>query len=432
MFIFLFSSFVFCTSLTKPHLFSTCDGSSRCSYESDTVSIESTEFRDFSSETAEQQGGAVYLQYCVFTCKNTAFVNCSCQTQGGAIYYYNQGKNGKSSEIDGCTFSYCSAPEGGAAYLYQSKHETHEVKNCLFQHNEASTQGGALYFDGQSATIQNCTFNNNSSPNGAAVSLRNTCQASFTWENSFDSCVFMFTPSSDNSILVYVDGSSKLNPVLFSNCCFVSNGTMASDNYFLSSDNPVTFDGYNNVNGPESTIKATISVTGYVEYNAVNCTIKTIPTPTPSATLPPTASPAPTSTPRPTASLAPTLTPRPTASLAPTSTTGPTASSVPTGIPVPTQSYSPSSSFQPIPTQSFAPLSPTITTTNTNTDNEGEDGKQEYEKSIKKMYLTIGGVVGGGLIIVIALLVVITLLLKKRKVVYVNMNSQLAHEPPPI
>eukprot|EP01112_Ceratiomyxa_fruticulosa_P022370 TRINITY_DN8169_c0_g1_i1.p1 TRINITY_DN8169_c0_g1~~TRINITY_DN8169_c0_g1_i1.p1 ORF type:complete len:425 (+),score=80.53 TRINITY_DN8169_c0_g1_i1:548-1822(+) len=71
--------------------------------------------------------------------------------------------------IRNCYFSRCQADQGGAIGVYYAQIAIH---NTTFENNLADDFGGAIFFDGDNAgsLISHCTFTNNASPNGGAIS----------------------------------------------------------------------------------------------------------------------------------------------------------------------------------------------------------------------------------------------------------------------
>jgi len=119
------------------------------------------------SENTAGSGGAIYNNYpitvtdCIFS-ENTATYD------GGAIYNYYGGDFVRCSFLNNSTEG-----NGGALYMYDNG----TFKDCLFAGNSAASTfqaGGAIYNNGYTSTLKNCTIANNHAPNsrGGGISIK--------------------------------------------------------------------------------------------------------------------------------------------------------------------------------------------------------------------------------------------------------------------
>ena len=106
------------------------------------------------------------------------FVNAKSNSEGGAIYY-----NGGSGFINDCSFVNCSASSGGAIY-YDGLSLV--INNTIFKDNSASNFGAGIYIQANSTIISECIFTNNTAGNnGGAIYLRkNSRQFNIVSENN--------------------------------------------------------------------------------------------------------------------------------------------------------------------------------------------------------------------------------------------------------
>ena len=91
------------------------------------------------------------------------FVNFKTNLNGAAIY-----SNGSSAVITDCTFENCQATNGGALY-YDGISLL--IVNSTFKNNEANDGGGA-YITASSTIIVNSTFTSSKSKSGAGLFWR--------------------------------------------------------------------------------------------------------------------------------------------------------------------------------------------------------------------------------------------------------------------
>ena len=131
----------------------------------------------------DSEGGAIDISYgkLVFL-KNVTFVNNSAQS-GGAIY-----NDGASLNVSDCSFdnNVASYNDGGAIY---NAGASLNVSGCVFVNNSAERTGGAIYnYDGSGFTVSNSTFvNNNASNDCSAIYSSVSCTANDNWWGTNDS-----------------------------------------------------------------------------------------------------------------------------------------------------------------------------------------------------------------------------------------------------
>ena len=101
-----------------------------------------------STDTYEQDGGAISAEYRNCVVENCNFTNNTAQYFGGALERVN---------ANNCTFTQNQAQEGGA--IFQGT-----ANNCTFTQNQAN-KGGAIF----QGTANNCTFTQNQANNGGAM-----------------------------------------------------------------------------------------------------------------------------------------------------------------------------------------------------------------------------------------------------------------------
>ena len=254
-----------------------CTGEERCTAGNDTVTIANTEFNNIAN-TAELEGGAVSLTFCVFTCTNSRFISCSTSSSnGGAIYFFNQKVDKKQCAVSNCYFSQNHAGvNGGAVFFSQSKHETSSFINCIFESNSADGTGSDFYGFGQSILIQNCTFaNKDASIKGPLFAIQNSCQKTFAWANSIISCTFTYTCDSSSVSPISLLGSTNLKPIEISRSCFLVDlsSSASSSLKYIDTKTPVTFLESNafGVSQDQSISGTSISYNGTNNYNSNQC-----------------------------------------------------------------------------------------------------------------------------------------------------------------
>lgn len=85
---------------------------------------------------------------------------------------------GSTLELDQALLEANTARRGGALALTES---SATLRDCAVQHNTANADGGAVYADAATLTLEACTFSQNSAPNaGGGLLLFNSSAATFT------------------------------------------------------------------------------------------------------------------------------------------------------------------------------------------------------------------------------------------------------------
>jgi hypothetical protein len=114
--------------------------------------------------------------------QNTHFEGCifslnSCTNPGGAVICSS------SCEFEACAFFLNRGTNGGA--IYGGSNSNLLASNCLFANNEATANGGAVYYTGAICRAINSTFVNNAAATGCAVygSSTFTVFNSIVWNN---------------------------------------------------------------------------------------------------------------------------------------------------------------------------------------------------------------------------------------------------------
>ena len=114
--------------------------------------------------------------------QNTRFDHCifslnTCTNPGGAVICSN------SNEFTYCAFYVNKGINGGA--IYGGSNSNLLASNCQFANNEATANGGAVYYTGSTCRAINCTFVNNAATTGGAVygSSGFTMFNSIVWNN---------------------------------------------------------------------------------------------------------------------------------------------------------------------------------------------------------------------------------------------------------
>lgn len=131
------------------------------------------------NNTAENDGGAIYVSVTRVYFHNTTFTNNSAGRDGGAIY-----KDRPSSDTWKSTFINNTAGRNGGAIWITNENNT--IRNSGFYNNSATENGGAIYITADGGilnSIYSSEFNNNSAFNGGAIYMRST--KSMVYNSSF-------------------------------------------------------------------------------------------------------------------------------------------------------------------------------------------------------------------------------------------------------
>ncbi|KAK8876359.1 protein polyglutamylation [Tritrichomonas musculus] len=129
-------------------------------------SVERVELKNvcFSSikAPAEMDGGAVHIVNAPLIVSGCNFWKCSTEGNGGAIYATYSG-NTCDLNVRDSIFESCSAGlYGGAFYFVNSRPTSSTIENCKFYTNQATNDGGALYYSPCArSSLRKCFFLNN-------------------------------------------------------------------------------------------------------------------------------------------------------------------------------------------------------------------------------------------------------------------------------
>lgn len=167
--------------------------------------------------------------------------------------------------ISGETFSGCTGAQQGGAIYFNGGSAT--VSMSTFSNNSATDNGGALFVNNADVTIDTSTFSNNSAPNDGTVIYANNNSGSFTIEastfsNDSDSnnghamiCgYFSSSPNFTSSIFESSDGSvccGNINNVTINNSLFSDN---SCGNSSSTSPSDIKLDELANNGGPTYTM----------------------------------------------------------------------------------------------------------------------------------------------------------------------------------
>jgi hypothetical protein len=100
-------------------------------------------------------GGAIYSEAVNVSIKGSIFDNCSADSLGGAIL-----ANGNNTNITDSTFNSCYATSGGAvAICLWASNST--IDGCSFEGNGVMRNGGAISWYGENGTLRDSVFNGN-------------------------------------------------------------------------------------------------------------------------------------------------------------------------------------------------------------------------------------------------------------------------------
>lgn len=148
---------------------------------------------DFTSNSASDTGGALYVYALSVTGTNNSFISNSSATDGGAIFFVSQGTL-SANLFDSNTTS----DDGGAIFASLGSADTLNVLNNIFVNNTAGDQGGAI----SSLVPTGNTFNlvNNSIvDNSAAVGGGLVLSATASTANIYNNIIYGNTASSASS-----------------------------------------------------------------------------------------------------------------------------------------------------------------------------------------------------------------------------------------
>lgn len=113
-------------------------------------------------------GGAIYIGDGTTTIDNCYFANNNAKdgysTYGGAIY-----QGGGNLNISNSYFKNNNAEYGSAVAINGFSYSTLNITNCIFESNTASEDGGAVYSGSGKTNIEGSTFKFNKAKNGGAI-----------------------------------------------------------------------------------------------------------------------------------------------------------------------------------------------------------------------------------------------------------------------
>jgi predicted outer membrane repeat protein len=157
---------------------------------------------------------------------NGRYIN-STSRQGGGMYV-----NGASPTVQNCRFNDNSVGfgsfqgRGGGAYL-RSSHAT--FSDCIFTLNQATVHGGGMYFiDNGQITLSNCNFNNNTATNNGGAVLMALSDA------TINNCSF------DTNNTIQLDGGAISNDrcsLAISDSTFINNSANDQGGAIINIDN---------------------------------------------------------------------------------------------------------------------------------------------------------------------------------------------------
>jgi hypothetical protein len=170
------------------------------------------------------------------------------QNDGGGMYNYDAGNDIENLSIINCTFKNNYAKNTGMA-LYNSHVVNMLISNCIFKNNNHTNtaNGGAIYNNSSTLSINNCNFNNNTSENGGAI-FNNYSNATIT------NCEFIANTCNTNggAINDYLCASKIFNTVFSFNSAHNYGGgiyTYAPANTHDSITNCTFFHNYGKTKG---------------------------------------------------------------------------------------------------------------------------------------------------------------------------------------
>jgi predicted outer membrane repeat protein len=193
----------------------------------------------FTGNESGDFGGAVHIAGSIDTGLSANSNISNCQFYDNSAI--NAGSNGGAiltalgeSVIDSCYFSGNESGFGGAiifnAFIDGSTIEP-ILTNCTFEENNAIQDGGAIYIGnyGANAWVENCTFTNNSGGNGGAILTYGSSNP------TIKNCIFQGNQASLNGGAItssylnfsHVPAASVINCLFYDNSCALSGGAVA-------------------------------------------------------------------------------------------------------------------------------------------------------------------------------------------------------------
>lgn len=214
-------------------------------FENNTVHVATNE--NGSGNTAESHGGALMINRdTTTTISDTTFSGNRANSKGGAIYVHNDFDNAstvtvpivieRSSFLDNDTSQHptentSTIPNGGAIYINSERivgntlPSNHlQISQSVFAGNSSEFAGGAIYAqDGTIFTIENTTFDENSSTAGSAIfSLGDDLAVNTIHHSTFTDNVLTGGPQAKGGVPVYFADINN-NPIEISHTIFAGN-----------------------------------------------------------------------------------------------------------------------------------------------------------------------------------------------------------------
>lgn len=166
-----------------------------------------------SNKVTAEDGGAMSWAGGKGSITNCKFTSNYAKQDGGCIDFFNtNGKATPTITIKNCVFNKNKSSKSAAA-LFLGVKVKYSISNCNFTSNSKPKYGGAVFFEGASASFSNCNFKSNvASQNGGAVSANSGGKMSFT------KCTF-------TSNKAYFGGAilNKAKGITVNNCKFNKN-----------------------------------------------------------------------------------------------------------------------------------------------------------------------------------------------------------------
>lgn len=187
----------------------------------------------FDSNSVNCEGGAIYYRESKENqIINADFINNIAEySRGGAIGY--EGDNLK-CDIINSTFKYNNA-SFGAAVAYFGNNTASNIINSTFMYNCAFAEGSAIYVEGQSPKLTNCTLlENKARVTGLSRSLNSNCtelQIRLSGGNSVINAISSNSPVTLNNVTYWGANGVTVSPA--SDVVFQCNSNEAGQNVSL-------------------------------------------------------------------------------------------------------------------------------------------------------------------------------------------------------
>jgi len=134
-----------------------------------------------SNKVTAEDGGAMSWAGGKGSITNCKFTSNYAKQDGGCIDFFNtNGKAAPTITIKNCVFNKNKSTKSAAA-LFLGVKVKYSISNCNFTSNSKPKYGGAVFFEGASASFSNCNFKSNvASQNGGAISANSGGKMSLT------------------------------------------------------------------------------------------------------------------------------------------------------------------------------------------------------------------------------------------------------------